>query len=63
MITSSEFLGQKVIRMPTMRATAPLTPRVVRTVLIADFDSSAESSENAAKTVLEDCGEDMRCPF
>ena len=62
MITTAESFGQNVIRMPTMRETAPVIPRVVRTVLIADFDRSAESSENAAKTVL-DCGEDMRCPF
>jgi hypothetical protein len=29
---------------------------------MADFDRFAESSEKAAKTVL-DCGVDMECPF
>ncbi len=33
-----------------MSATTPLMPRVVRMVLIDDFESSAESTENEAKT-------------
>ena len=50
MSTTAECFGQNVIRMPTMSATTPLMPRVARMVLIADFESSAESSENEAKT-------------
>ena len=49
MSTTAERSGQNVIRMPMMSATAPLMPRVVRMVLIDDFESSAASTENEAK--------------